>query len=91
MDLGLSGPHFLEHWGVIPLGGIANLIQTTMPEGAANTLTLQQSTDIVAFILWQNFYPMGARELPADVNVLNRITLQTPEEHLRMFVAMMKK
>jgi len=56
-----------------------------MPVYAPNSLTVQQSTDIVAYVLWLNAYPTGDKELPADLEALRKITLQTPEEHLRLF------
>jgi len=76
-DIGLSDAQFLQYWGVTPLGVLARLIQTTMPVDNPNTLTLQQATDVVAFVLWKNYYPAGTRELPADLKALNRIQLQT--------------
>ncbi len=86
VDMGLSGPHFLEHWGVTSLGDIAHLIQSTMPEDNPDILTFQQATDIVALILWQNYYPVGPRELPADFDALRRIVLQTREAHIQLFL-----
>jgi mono/diheme cytochrome c family protein len=84
-DLDLSNERFLYRWGNVSLGDLANIIQTTMPVYAPNTLTVQQSTDIVAYVLWLNAYPTGDKELPADVEALRKITLQTPEEHFRLF------
>jgi len=90
-DIGLSDVGLLQYWGVTPLGVLARQIQTTMPVDDPNTLTLQQATDVVAFVLWKNYYPAGTRELPADLKALNRIQLQTAEEHLQLFVALAKK
>ena len=91
-DLSLTGPHFLEQWGMQPLGFMVNIIRMTMPsDGPPNTLTLQQGVDVVAYVLWLNYYPDGPKELPADQNLLRRWTLQTPEEHLQMFVAIARK
>ena len=56
-----------------------------MPVYAPNTLTVQQSTDIVAYVLWLNEYPAGDKELPADLDALRKITLQTQAEHFRLF------
>jgi mono/diheme cytochrome c family protein len=91
-DLSLTGPHFLEQWGVTPLGGMVTLIRDTMPADAPpNTLSVQEGTDLVAYILWLNYYEEGGRELPADLSILNRWTLQTREEHLQMYVDMSKR
>ena len=68
------------------------MIRTTMPSDAPpNTITVQQAVDMVAYILWLNYYPVGARELPTDLATLNRWTLQTPDEHLQQFIAKMRK
>ena len=84
-NLDLSDELFLYRWGVVSLGQLAGIIQTTMPVYAPNTLTVQQSTDIVAYVLWLNEYPTGDKELPADLDALRKITLQTQAEHFRLF------
>jgi mono/diheme cytochrome c family protein len=88
-DMYLTGPHFLERWGIVSLGAMVSLIRETMPADAPpNTLTLQEGADLVAYILWLNYFEPGSKELPADLATLNRWTLQTPEEHLQMFLRM---
>lgn len=91
-DMSLTGPHFLEQWGVIPIGAMVSLIRETMPQDVPpNTLTMQEGTDLVAYILWLNNYQEGPKELPADLATLNRWTLQTPEEHLQMYIKMVAR
>jgi mono/diheme cytochrome c family protein len=91
-DMFLTGPHFLERWGLVTLGGMVSIIRQTMPESAQpDALTVQEGTDVVAYILWLNYYPVGSKELPADLPTLNRWTLQTPEEHLQMYIRMAKE
>ena len=86
-DMLLTGPHFLERWGLVTLGDMVTLIRETMPADAPpNTLTLQEGTDLVAYILWLNYFEEGTKELPADLATLNRWRLQTPQEHLQMFI-----
>jgi mono/diheme cytochrome c family protein len=84
-SVNLSGDRFLYQWGQVSLGELASIIQTTMPVYAPNTLTVQQSTDVVAYVLWLNEYPAGDKELAADLDALKKITLQTPAEHFRLF------
>jgi mono/diheme cytochrome c family protein len=91
-DLSLTGPFFLDYWGLVSIGGMVNMIRTTMPSDAPpNTITVPQAVDMVAYILWLNYYPVGTRELPTDLATLNRWTLQTPDEHLQQFIAKMQK
>jgi mono/diheme cytochrome c family protein len=84
-SVNLSGERFLYQWGQVALGDLASIIQTTMPVYAPNTLTVQQSADVVAYVLWLNEYPTGEKEFPADFDALRKITLQTPAEHFRLF------
>jgi len=91
-DPSLTGPHFLEAWGLVSLGSMANLIRTTMPPDVPpNTLSVQQVTDIVAYVLYLNYYPAGTKELPPDLDALSKLVLQTPEEHLQMYIDMAAK
>ena len=66
-------------------GHLVDKIKNTMPADDPGKLTQQQSTDIVAYVLWLNEYPTGDKELPPDLDALRKITLQTPEEHFRLF------
>jgi mono/diheme cytochrome c family protein len=76
---GLQGPPlvadvFLSHWNTQPLSDLAGKIRNTMPAGAAGTLSPQQSTDVVAFILKSGGFPAGKTDLAADEATLGKIT-----------------
>jgi alcohol dehydrogenase (cytochrome c) len=49
-----------------------------MPADAPQTLSPQETADIVAFILSQNKCPAGDKELPSEMDALKQIQI-TPE------------
>jgi mono/diheme cytochrome c family protein len=65
---------FLSHWHTQPLSELAGKIRHTMPADAAGTLTPQQSTDLVAFMLKSGGFPAGKTELASDEAVLGKIS-----------------
>jgi S-disulfanyl-L-cysteine oxidoreductase SoxD len=76
---GLQGPPliadaFLSRWHTQPLSDLAGKIRNTMPVGAPGSLTPQQSTDLVAFILKSGSFPAGKTDLAADEATLGKIT-----------------
>ena len=71
----LTGDAFIKIWGSQPLSELVNKIQNTMPATDPGTLTRQQSTDIVAYILQTGAMPPGGAELLADEAQLKQIVL----------------
>jgi mono/diheme cytochrome c family protein len=63
----LIGDRFMRDWREDNLGNLFHRIKTTMPRRAAGSLSDAQYLDVVAYILQQNTFPAGARELDADV------------------------
>ena len=59
----LAGDQFLSNWSARSLGTLADKIQKTMPFGQAGTLSRQQSTDLVAYILQSGKFPSGTADL----------------------------
>ncbi|MEX2570731.1 MAG: hypothetical protein WD737_05450 [Gemmatimonadota bacterium] len=55
---------------------LVNQIRETMPLTAPGILSLQEYTDIVAFIFELNEIPPGDTELPADEEALDQIELE---------------
>jgi mono/diheme cytochrome c family protein len=62
----LIGDRFMRDWREDNLGDLVHRIKATMPRRAAGSLTDAQYLDVVAYILQQNDFPAGARELDAD-------------------------
>ncbi len=70
----LAGDGFIDLWGG-PLSDLANKIRNTMPANEPGTLTPQQSTDIVAYVLKVGKFPAGKTELAANQEVLKTVAL----------------
>jgi S-disulfanyl-L-cysteine oxidoreductase SoxD len=62
----LAGNIFLANWVGQSLGDLATRIHTTMPQDNPGSLSDPQVADVVAYILQQNKYKTGAKELPPD-------------------------
>ena len=74
----LAGPDFLANWTGQPVAALLDRIRKTMPADRPDTLTAQQAVDLVAFLLRANRFPAGKTELPADVDRLQHILIDTP-------------
>ena len=59
----LKGSRFMEKYREAPLALLFEKIKTTMPRGAAGTLTDQSYVDIVSYVLKANDFPAGTSEL----------------------------
>jgi mono/diheme cytochrome c family protein len=74
----LVGADVLRAWSGTTVGDLFDKIRTTMPADAPQSLSAQDTADIVAFILSQNKCPSGEKELPSDLAALKQIQV-TPE------------
>ena len=73
----LTGPTFNGNWNGVPLGQMVDRMRATMPLDKPNTLTRQQTADVLSFILSMNKVPAGKTELPRQVDLLNTIAFKT--------------
>jgi alcohol dehydrogenase (cytochrome c) len=71
----LTAPAFRWSWQTRTLAERFDKIRTTMPPGAAGSLTDQEYLDIIAHILHFNGYPAGTTELVPDPDRLAAIVL----------------
>src|ERR1700722_3099328 len=62
----LAGNMFLADWVGQSLGDVATRIRTTMPADNPGSLSDAQVADVMAYILQQNKYPVGTKEIPTD-------------------------
>src|SRR5262249_37426885 len=69
----LTGGAFMANWDGLKLGDLADRIRVSMPMNSPGTLSRQQSSDVVAYILRFNQFPAGKEELPRDVPALKQI------------------
>jgi hypothetical protein len=51
-------------------------MRATMPLDKPNTLTRQQTADVLTYILSVNKVPAGKTELPRQADILNTITFK---------------
>ncbi|HKB09805.1 MAG TPA: cytochrome c [Vicinamibacterales bacterium] len=71
----LVGADALRAWSNTTAGDLFDRIRTTMPADAPQSLSPQETADIVAFILSQNKCPAGDNELPAEIEALKQIQI----------------
>jgi len=69
----LTGGSFMANWDGVSLGDLADRVRNTMPLNAPGSLSRQDTTDIVAYVLRFNQFPAGKEELPREVPVLKQI------------------
>ncbi len=74
----LSGDNFVSVYSGQPLAGVYDKIQKQMPPTAPGSLTPQEASDILAYILSVNKYPAGPTDLPSDRDKLKTLTLPKP-------------
>jgi mono/diheme cytochrome c family protein len=71
----LAGPDFLGSWDRTPVADLVEKIATSMPSSSPGSLSRDQATDLVAFILKSNKFPAGSDDLAADVATLKTINI----------------
>jgi mono/diheme cytochrome c family protein len=71
-----SQGRLLGGWGGQTVYQLVDNIRLTMPMDGPGRLSLQQYTDIVAWMLQLNEIPAGDEELPADEEGLRQITIE---------------
>jgi len=71
-----TGEPFLKRWPT--LGGLFEVVSTTMPDDLPGSLSAQQYAELIAYILSSNDFPPGMVELPAEAMPLNAIRVLPP-------------
>ena len=69
----LKGAAFKRHWNGKTLGALGQFILSKMPPGKAGQLTVEQYTDVIAFLISANAIKAGAADLPADPGAWERL------------------
>jgi mono/diheme cytochrome c family protein len=70
----LAGNDFIANWKNV--GDLYEKINTSMPASAPGSLSAQQTTDIVAFMLGKSNFPAGQAELATKQDVLTQIKIE---------------
>jgi S-disulfanyl-L-cysteine oxidoreductase SoxD len=73
----LAGDVFLQRWKGQTLEDLFMRIKSTMPQQNPQSLSDQTYADVLAFILQANGLPPGAHELPAQMDSLRRISIDS--------------
>lgn len=69
----LAGADFLSTWNTKTVGDLFDRIRTSMPADNPGTLSHQQTSDIVAYLLSVNKFPAGNAELATRSELLKQI------------------
>lgn len=73
---GLTGAAFEWRWKARTAYDLFEAIRVTMPPGEAGSLGPRSTAEIVAYLLQENGFPSGSRELPAEREELERMLLK---------------
>jgi mono/diheme cytochrome c family protein len=73
MAPGLTGGEFTANWNDLSLGDLYERIRISMPQNAPGSLSRQQNSDILAFILHKMNNPVGTAELSTQTEMLKEI------------------
>src|SRR5579863_2727794 len=71
----LKGSIFSRHWGGGNVASLIAFMQAKMPPDRPGQLNAETYTDITAFILGENGYAPGDKELPADTAALQAMSM----------------
>ena len=70
----LAGNDFIANWKTV--GDLFEKTHTSMPASAPGSLSEQQTSDIIAFMLSKSNFPAGTTELAAKQDVLMQIKIE---------------
>lgn len=73
----LTGGAFQANWNGLTLGDLFDRIRKTMPQSKPGSLTRQQDSDVLAFMLSMNKFPAGKTELYRQSEMLKEIRFET--------------
>jgi S-disulfanyl-L-cysteine oxidoreductase SoxD len=73
-----SGRKFTAKWDGTSVGELFDLISNTMPDGNPGSLTPEEYSNVIAFMLKETGYPEGKEELPADSAALMKVRIEPP-------------
>jgi hypothetical protein len=75
----LNDSGFQNLWKDRSLAQLFSRIRETMPQDKPNTLSPEETADIVAYILNGNQLPAGDMPLPTDLEILKEIRVDAGE------------
>jgi mono/diheme cytochrome c family protein len=75
----LVGLEFLSNWNSLSLADLYDRVNSTMPADAPGTLTPQQTSDVMSYVLKLNKYPAGQAELATDLAALKNVKIEAQQ------------
>ena len=69
----LGGGEFVSHWDTLTVGDLYDRVRTTMPQNDPMSMTREEYADVLAYVLKNNGFPAGTRELDKRSEVLATI------------------
>jgi len=75
----LAGKDFLSNWQGKTVGDLFEKTSTSMPATAPGTLTPEQTSNLMAYLLSQGKYPAGAAALSEKMDDLKKIAIDAPK------------
>jgi S-disulfanyl-L-cysteine oxidoreductase SoxD len=69
----LVGGEFVSHWDTLTVGDLYDRVRTTMPQNDPMSMTREEYADVLAYVLKNNGFPAGTRELDKRSEVLATI------------------
>ncbi len=69
----LSGTEFLSTWNTKTVGDLFERTRISMPADKPKSLTRQEDSDVLAYILSVNKFPAGDKELETQAELLKQI------------------
>ena len=70
---GLVGSEFGGNWDDLSLGDLADRVRVSMPQDNPQSLSREQTADLIALILKRNSVPPGKTDLPSQTENLRTI------------------
>jgi mono/diheme cytochrome c family protein len=72
----LKGGYFVGHWSTASVAALYGYLSTAMPPDRPGQLSPQTYANLTAFILSNNGYAAGEKELPLDPDAQQKMTLK---------------
>jgi mono/diheme cytochrome c family protein len=72
----LKGSSFARHWDAANVAALFSFMKAKMPPDRPGQLNDETYADLIAYILGENGYKPGDKELPADVNAQQAMSLK---------------
>lgn len=72
----LTGGRFASNWNGVTLSDMVERIRISMPQNAPGSLSRAQIADVLAYMLEQNGFPPGERELPRQTAFLKQMVYE---------------